>query len=96
MEVALAELRQLRAQHPMRALLNVSVSGSSVEDFITLVGAFEEVADIIELNFSCPHAAAGYGSPSCSAEISSLYVRGIREAFPLPRPHFFRSSRQRG
>lgn len=82
MAVALEELRALRAQHPMRALLNVSVSGSCVEDFITLVGAFEEVADIIELNFSCPHAAAGYGSAiGCSSEISSHYVRAIREAF---------------
>ena len=82
MAVALEELRALRAQHPMRALLNVSVSGSCVEDFITLVGAFEEVADIIELNFSCPHAAAGYGSAiGCSSEISSHYVRAIREAY---------------
>lgn len=83
LEVALEELRSLRSTHTMRSVLNVSVSASTVEDFITLVGAFEEVADIIELNFSCPHASAGYGaSIGCSAEISGLYMREIRAAFP--------------
>lgn len=83
MDVAMAELLRLRAEYPMRSLLNVSVSASTVEDFITLVGAFEEVADIIELNFSCPHASPGYGaSIGCSAELSSLYIREIRNAHP--------------
>lgn len=83
MTVALEELLELRKSHEMRSLLNVSVSASTVEDFITLVGAFETVADIIELNFSCPHASAGYGaSIGCSPEISGLYMREIRAAFP--------------
>ncbi|MHC1692796.1 MAG: nitronate monooxygenase [Sphaerochaetaceae bacterium] len=83
MEVAIAELRQLRASYRMRAWLNVSVSASCAEDFITLVGCFEEVADIIELNFSCPHASAGYGaSIGCSASLSAQYVQRIRAAFP--------------
>jgi dihydroorotate dehydrogenase (NAD+) catalytic subunit len=83
MEVALAELKALRGRLDMRTLLNVSVSASTVEDFITLVGAFEPVADIIELNFSCPHASAGYGaSIGCSAEISGLYMSEIRKTFP--------------
>ena len=81
--VALAELRSLRNTHPMRTLLNVSISASTIEDFITLVGAFEEVADLLELNFSCPHASAGYGaSIGCSPDISAQYVREIRKAFP--------------
>jgi len=83
MQQAYSELRALRDTYDMRALLNVSVSASTIEDFITLVDVFEDVADIIELNFSCPHASAGYGaSIGCSAEISGLYVREIRKAFP--------------
>ena len=79
MDIALKELTDLRSSLDMRTLLNVSVSASTVEDFITLVGVFEPVADIIELNFSCPHASAGYGaSIGCSPEISALYMEGIR------------------
>ncbi len=55
------DLLSLRTERPLSAVLNVSVSGNSVEEFITLVKKFEDVADIIELNFSCPHAAGGYG-----------------------------------
>jgi len=81
MDSALAELKQLRNDYRMRALLNVSVSASTVEDFIILVKAFAPVADIIELNFSCPHAAAGYGaSIGCSSELSGLYMMEIRKA----------------
>ncbi len=81
MKVVLAELEELRRTHDFRALLNVSVSGSTVEDFITLVKAFEDVADIIELNFSCPHAEHGYGATiGCSRQLSSMYMKGIREA----------------
>ena len=81
MEVALAELTELRRNHPLRAILNVSVSASTVEDFIILVKAFEDVADIIELNFSCPHAEHGYGATiGCSRQLSSMYMKEIREA----------------
>ena len=82
MDVALAELEELRA-NGLDSLLNVSVSASSIEDFVTLVRAFDHVADSIELNFSCPHAKAGFGaSIGSDCSIASSYVRGIREAFP--------------
>ena len=82
MDVALAELEKLRA-NGLYSLLNVSVSASSIEDFVTLVRAFDHVADSIELNFSCPHAKAGFGaSIGSDCSIASSYVRGIREAFP--------------
>lgn len=81
MEQALAELRALRQEWEFRCLLNVSLSANSAEDFIILVDAFSEVADILELNFSCPHAAEGYGaSIGCSSEIACEYVRKIKEA----------------
>ncbi|MGE4454052.1 MAG: dihydroorotate dehydrogenase [Sphaerochaeta sp.] len=81
MEQALYELRNLRKDHNFRSILNVSLSANSVEDFITLVQAFDEVADMVELNFSCPHASVGYGaSIGCDQNIASEYVRLIKEA----------------
>jgi len=79
--VALAELQQLREEHGFNSLVNVSLSANSVEDFITLVKAFDPVADLVELNFSCPHASVGYGSSiGCDMAIASEYVRLIKEA----------------
>lgn len=82
LEASLPPLEELRKEG-LSALLNVSVSANSPEDFITLIKAFDEVADSIELNFSCPHAAAGFGaSIGCDLGIASEYVRRIREACP--------------
>lgn len=81
LKVALAELELLRKKHTFRALLNVSLSANSIEDFIILVKAFDEVADLVELNFSCPHASIGYGSSiGCDMSIAGEYVRAIKEA----------------
>ncbi len=81
MEQSLYELRKLRSEHSFSSYLNVSLSANSVEDFITLVKAFDEVADLVELNFSCPHASVGYGaSIGCDQNIASEYVRLIKEA----------------
>ncbi len=79
MTEALEGLKALAARQPLRAVLNVSVSGSSPEEFIELGRCFAETADILELNFSCPHAAAGYGSSIGSSwEIASSYMERIR------------------
>ncbi|MGM0431975.1 MAG: dihydroorotate dehydrogenase [Spirochaetota bacterium] len=79
METAFAQLQQQRDQHTFRAFINVSVSGSTPEEFITLVEKFGPVADLIELNFSCPHAAQGYGaSIGCDPMIAAEYVRAVR------------------
>lgn len=81
MEQALYEIGKLRKEHTFSSYLNVSLSANSVEDFITLVKAFDEVADLVELNFSCPHASAGYGaSIGCDQNIAAEYVRLIKEA----------------
>ena len=67
----------------MRALLNISLSASNPDDFITLVKAFDPYGDMLELNFSCPHAAAGFGaSIGSDAIIASSYVKAINEAYP--------------
>jgi dihydroorotate dehydrogenase electron transfer subunit len=83
LEQALYELQELRKEHSMRTLLNVSLSANTIEDFIILVKAFDEVADLVELNFSCPHVSAGYGAAiGCDPNIASEYVRQIKAATP--------------
>ncbi len=89
LEEALRSLQHLRANYSLRCLLNVSLSGSSPEEFIILAKAFAQAADMLELNFSCPHAADGYGSSiGGSWRIASSYMEQIRTAlgddFPVP------------
>ena len=79
MDKGFDELRALLDEKPLRALLNISVSGNSPEDFIELLKKFAPLADILELNFSCPHAKPGYGaSIGCSAELVREYMQAIR------------------
>jgi len=74
------ELQELLSR-PLRSFLNVSISGSSPEEFIQLIEAFEPFADCFELNFSCPHAKPGYGSTiGSSPELVELYMNQIRRA----------------
>ena len=74
------ELKELRENYNLRSLLNVSLSANSIEDFIKLVKKFEDVGEILELNFSCPHAAAGYGS-SIGSDVNIVieYITEIRK-----------------
>ena len=82
MEVALPQLEKLRQQGLSR-WLNVSVSADNPDDFSTLVREFDHVADSIELNFSCPHAKAGFGaSIGVDKNIASDYVRKICQNYP--------------
>ncbi len=77
MDAAYPELLAIR-EDGMRAYLNVSVSASNPEDFITLIKRFDSIADSIELNFSCPHAAAGFGaSIGSDINIARSYVEKI-------------------
>ncbi len=83
MEVAFDELVKLKSVYDIKAVLNISLSASSPQDFITLIKTFEPEADCVELNFSCPHAAAGYGaSIGCDKNIAAAYVRQIKKALP--------------
>ncbi len=80
MDAAYPELYKIR-EDGMRAYLNVSVSASNPEDFITLIKRFDPIADSIELNFSCPHAAAGFGaSIGSDINIARSYVEKIAAA----------------
>ena len=82
METALPQLEKLRSVG-LDAWLNVSVSADNPDDFTTLVRAFDDVADSIELNFSCPHAKAGFGaSIGVDIDIASDYVKRICAGYP--------------
>jgi len=77
---AVSDMKKLR-EIGINKMLNISVSASTPEDFITLVKAFEPYADIIELNFSCPHASAGYGaSIGCDPGVAAEYMKAVRKA----------------
>jgi dihydroorotate dehydrogenase subfamily 1 len=79
MNVAFKELKKIRDEKPLRSILNVSISGNSPEDFVKLAKKFESVADMYELNFSCPHAKPGYGaSIGVSPELVKEYMDAIR------------------
>ncbi len=83
MAQGIAELAKLRSKK-MRSILNVSLSANSVDDFITLAKGFSEIADILELNFSCPHVH-GYGAAIGSdCNLISSYVKAIRTATEKP------------
>jgi dihydroorotate dehydrogenase electron transfer subunit len=79
MDKAYEELKKLK-QKGMKSLLNVSLAAKSPEDFIILVKKFENLADIIELNFSCPHASSGFGSSiGCDCDVVKDYMKKIRK-----------------
>ncbi len=60
----LERLNLVRQQEPWPAgtLLNISLAGGSPEEFATLAEELQDLADILELNLSCPHARGNYGS----------------------------------
>ena len=79
MQTAYKELKKLHDDKPLRSILNVSISGNSPEDFVKLAEKFEDVADMYELNFSCPHAKPGYGaSIGVSPELVKKYMQAVR------------------
>jgi dihydroorotate dehydrogenase electron transfer subunit len=66
-------------------LLNISLSGSTPEQFRALARRLGEYADILELNFSCPHAAAGYGAAIGSdPDAVRSFVEAVKSAATVP------------
>ena len=85
MEVGFRELLELREKRNLRALLNVSLSANTINDFILLIKKFEEVADMFELNFSCPHADNGYGaSIGSDKNLVFRYMNSLRQITNKP------------
>ena len=74
MDVSLPPLQALK-EEGLDRWLNVSLSADNPQDFITLIKAFDSVADSVELNFSCPHAKKGFGaSIGSDIAVASEYV----------------------
>jgi dihydroorotate dehydrogenase subfamily 1 len=85
MEEGFRELRELRRRHDFRALLCVSLSASSAQDFALLARRLGPLADLLELNLSCPHARAGYGAAiGQDPRTVAAYLRVIRLATSRP------------
>jgi dihydroorotate dehydrogenase (NAD+) catalytic subunit len=81
MEAGFRELAALRRSRSLRCLLAISLSADCVEDYILLARRFATLADLLELNFSCPHARGGYGSAiGANADTVASYVRAIGKA----------------
>jgi dihydroorotate dehydrogenase electron transfer subunit len=81
----LRELEALRRRRTLRSLLAVSLSADCIEDFVLLARSFAGVADLLELNFSCPHARAGYGSAiGADAATVRQFVEALRRATSAP------------
>ena len=79
MEKGFRDLGRLRGRRKLRALLSISLSGKCAEDFVRLAERFGALADILELNFSCPHAKGGYGAAIGSRrDLVAAYLREIR------------------
>lgn len=82
MDVAWPELKALKDKG-MRAILNISLAASNPDDFVTLVKRFDSVADMLELNFSCPHALGGFGaSIGTDINVAREYTEKIVSACP--------------
>lgn len=82
MDAVYPELEKI-VKSGFRPILNVSLSANEVGNFITLVKKFDKLADMLELNFSCPHAQAGFGaSIGSDADIARAYVRQICREVP--------------
>ncbi|SIQ12923.1 dihydroorotate dehydrogenase (NAD+) catalytic subunit [Alkalispirochaeta americana] len=58
----LQELAPRRKSWPARCRLNISLAGGSAEEFALLARELAPFADMLELNFSCPHARGSYGA----------------------------------
>jgi len=85
MEAGYMELEKLRNSYSMRSLLNISISANTIDDFFKLIKKFERLADIFELNFSCPHALDGYGA-SIGNDPAAVYdyIREIHKITEKP------------
>lgn len=78
MEKSYEEIKAL-TENGLKAILNISLSANSINDFITLAKKFEGIADILELNLSCPHAKEGYGQAiGVDKDLVHLYVSAVK------------------
>jgi len=85
MEAGYKELEKLKKHYSIRSLLNISISANNIEDFIKLIRKFEKLADLFELNFSCPHALDGYGASIGNNPAAVYdYIREIRKITEKP------------
>lgn len=78
MEQGYKDLTELKKRHNLTSYLNVSVSGNSIDDFVALIKRFENIADIIELNFSCPNVPVGGSAIGSDVNLVKEYMKELR------------------
>lgn len=81
LDKVLPELEKIK-KDKMRAVLNISLAANSIDDFVYCIDKVKDIADIVELNFSCPHASKGFGaSIGSDASLVREYVKNICSKF---------------
>jgi len=81
-----AYAKELAEIYPLdNKFLLASIYANKPEDFQKVAKILEPYCDGFELNFSCPHAAPGYGANiGCSPELTSAYTKAVKEATKKP------------
>jgi|Deesub1362A_J573_1020465.scaffolds.fasta_scaffold00322_25 dihydropyrimidine dehydrogenase (NAD+) subunit PreA len=64
--------------------LVVSVAGSNTEEFVLMAERAEEFADLIELNFSCPHFKGRGSDIGQVPELTEEITREVKKAVSVP------------
>ena len=81
LDAVLLKLKDIRKENP-DFILNVSLAANTIEGFIGAIEKVAGLADIVELNFSCPHASSGFGaSIGMDPKIAGEYAKRICEVF---------------
>ncbi len=84
----LTALQNLRRRHPWPrgTVLNISLAGDTPEAFAHLARALAPLGEMLELNFSCPHARGHYGSAiGADPDAVEMYTRAVvRECGATP------------
>ena len=86
-----AELTALRGRVELRCPIAVSIAGDGPQSVAALGLAVAPVADLIEVNLSCPHAAGGYGQelggdPTVAYRVVAALAAALRERFDAAPP----------
>ena len=81
LDSVIVPLKRIKADN-FKQILNISIAGNSIDAFIKAIRKVEDFADIVELNFSCPHADKGFGaSIGLDKELVERYVSSISSSF---------------
>jgi dihydroorotate dehydrogenase (NAD+) catalytic subunit len=77
--------RGINTKNKANKIAIASIYGSTPEEFIYVSNKIEGLVDMIELNISCPHAMAGYGSAIGQCKDNTFeVVKSVKESNSIP------------